>query len=127
MCRTPCSFWSLLSGTLIANRIGIGFGLLVVTVKVQARYVPVSLVAHCGCVSVKTANLTEQCCAGLISALNVVGLEVPVEAARIESRVLVGIALISVGRWMLTLHSRWWLLRLSIIVVALPGYLLHRP
>jgi len=56
---------------LVSNRLAVRFALLVVAMEVQARYALVTLAAHGRSMAVKSTNLTKECCAGLVSAFNV--------------------------------------------------------
>jgi len=75
----------------ISNRIGVGLAFLKVTMEIQARYALLTFAARSRRVAVKTTNLTKHRRAGLLSALDVVGGEVPICAACIEAWVLVSV------------------------------------
>ncbi len=105
-CDVVDARWWCAKLKLIANRIRIRFALLEVSMKIDARYLPSALFAFSRRMTVETADLAERVCAGLRSASDVARLNVPVDASRIQTRMLIGRIGLSWWKLLLILLSR---------------------
>ena len=71
----------------ISDRVAVRLGFLEIALKIDSRKLLSALFACARGVAMKTTNLTKESCAGLLSALDKLSAQVPVQAPRIQSRV----------------------------------------